>query len=81
MKLPLLNLLLLLLVPTVTASAQMILPEFGKISLSDMRMKECSFERSAPALILFDETEVSWAVGCLFRKDHHRKKNEDNDII
>lgn len=60
MKRPLLKLLFLLLLPAVSASAQITLPEFGKISLPDMQMKECSFEKNAPALVLLDATEVSF---------------------
>lgn len=41
-------------------SAQQATPAFGKITLADLRLKECPFEQNAPAMVLLDEEVVSF---------------------
>ncbi|MBP6431832.1 MAG: DUF3857 domain-containing protein [Ferruginibacter sp.] len=38
------------------------LPKFGEISKDDLLMKNCSFDKTAPAMILFDEAEAFFDV-------------------
>jgi hypothetical protein len=33
------------------------LPNFGKVDKADLVMKECSFDKSAGAMVLFEEAE------------------------
>lgn len=48
---------LLLFVASATAQKQVSFPDFGKIDKTELEMKECSFEKSAGAMVLFDEAE------------------------
>lgn len=38
--------------------AQKDIPAFGKVDKADLEMKECSFDKSAEAMVLFDNAEV-----------------------
>jgi hypothetical protein len=60
--------LLFLLISFVNVVAQKKLPEFGKIDMSELTMKECSFEKNANAMNLlrsvkidFDDNVRSWS--------------------
>ncbi|HEY2722335.1 MAG TPA: DUF3857 domain-containing protein [Chitinophagaceae bacterium] len=50
------------LISTYFLFAQKTIPEFGKIDLSDLQLKSCSFEPDAPALKLFDVQDVEFKV-------------------
>lgn len=47
----------LLFVLFANAQKQVSFPEFGKVDKSELEMKECSFEKNAGAMVLFDEAE------------------------
>ena len=51
-----------LTVCTSVAKAQEQLPEFGKISLDELQMKECSFENDAAAMYLIDEETAEMTI-------------------
>lgn len=40
--------------------AQTVLPEFGQISNYEINLKECSFDKEAEAIILFDQAETNY---------------------
>ncbi|MBL0146996.1 MAG: DUF3857 domain-containing protein [Chitinophagaceae bacterium] len=52
-------LLSVLIVPALLCNAQKpaSLPEFGKVDKATLEMKECSFEKNAEAMVVFDEAE------------------------
>ena len=54
-----LSLLVLLLIPTtlLKAQKQSSLTDFGKVDEAALRMKECSFDKAAEAMFIFDEAE------------------------
>jgi len=54
---------LLILSTSYTAIAQKTVPDFGKISLDELKLSSCSFEAEATAMKLFDvqETEFSYS--------------------
>src|SRR5690606_28145137 len=54
----LLPLLALFLSTTFHSFAQSDLFPFGKIDVSDLELKECSFEKDANAMVLFDKGDV-----------------------
>ncbi len=54
MRAPLSILLIALLVCIQSGKSQPVLPAFGTIDIADLLMKECSFEKGASAMILFD---------------------------
>jgi len=45
------------------ARSQNALPEFGKIDMADMQMKECAFDKSANAMVLFNDAKVTFETG------------------
>ena len=51
--------LLLLLLSLFVSSAQELktLPEFGKVDISELQLKECPFDKNAGAMVLFAEAE------------------------
>lgn len=65
--------LLTLLVMSIGAVAQKKLPEYGKIELADLQLKNCPFEPEAPAMKLFDVQEVEFD---LYAYGHTRFKTE-----
>lgn len=46
-----------LLLSTLSAQEFAKLPDFGKVDKSELEMTECSFDKNAPAMVLFDEGE------------------------
>lgn len=46
---------LLLLIACTFGYAQTKLPDFGKVDKSDLEMKECATDKTAPAMVLYDE--------------------------
>ena len=42
------------------ASAQKVLPDFGKIEMADLQLKSCSFEPDADAMKLFETQEIEF---------------------
>jgi len=43
--------------------AQQKLPDFGKIDIADLQMTECAFDKSADAMILFNDAKVTFETG------------------
>ncbi|MGV3508533.1 MAG: hypothetical protein ACO1N7_04525, partial [Sphingobacteriaceae bacterium] len=54
------KLLLVMLIFSVTSQLSFAqeTQSYGKIDISDLELKECSFEKDANAMVLFDEAEV-----------------------
>lgn len=65
--------LLILLMIIIGAVAQKKLPEYGKIELADLQLRNCPFEPEAPAMKLFDVQEIDFD---LFSYGHTRFKTE-----
>jgi hypothetical protein len=57
-----LPLLLLMLASLAMAQKVPVLPSFGKVDKRELEMKECSFEKNAPAMVLFNKGESVYAI-------------------
>lgn len=53
---------LLVLACVSIAQKQPNLPDFGKVDKSELTMKECAFEKNAPAMVLFNKGESVFAI-------------------
>ncbi|TAL50506.1 MAG: DUF3857 domain-containing protein, partial [Chitinophagaceae bacterium] len=49
-----------LLVACLYTYAQSVLPEYGQLTKEEIEMKECSFDREAEAVIIFDDAETDY---------------------
>ena len=55
--------LLLMLIASVSIAQKVpVLPNFGKVDKSELDMKECAFEKNAPAMVLFNKGESVFAI-------------------
>src|ERR1700752_5031676 len=57
MKITLSMLVALLAVLSVSSQQPRPLPEFGKVDISELQLKECSFDKNAPAMYFFREAQ------------------------
>jgi len=70
-------LLLLLLGLTIKANAQTM--EFGHVDTADLKMTECSFEKGANAMVLFDVAKVEYNFSSSIVMQRHRRIKIFND--
>ncbi len=72
--------MLLILAYAAIAQKQPELPSFGKVDKSELQMKECPFEKSAAAMVLFNKGESVFAIhqgaytGSVFSQTEHHMR-------
>ena len=67
----LLSILSLLFAVQLSAQKATKLPDFGKVDAAELTMKECSFDKEASAMMLFNKAESTYDLNGFEQTEHH----------